>query len=40
MISSRIRHNLMRIGRREALQDLRRRGLNPQYSRVMGKVLR
>jgi hypothetical protein len=38
MRSSRIRHNLTRTGRRKLLQDLRRRGLNPQYLRAMGKV--
>jgi hypothetical protein len=40
MNNSRIRQNLMRIGRRKVVQDSRRRGLNPQYLRTMGKVLR
>jgi hypothetical protein len=40
MINSRIRQNLMRIGRRKVIQDSRSRGLNPQYLRTMGKVIR
>jgi hypothetical protein len=39
MIILRIRHNLMRTGRRNVIQDSRKRGLNPQYLRTMGKVL-
>jgi hypothetical protein len=30
----------MRTGRRKVIQDSRRRGLNPQYLRTMGRVLR
>jgi hypothetical protein len=40
MRNSRIRKNLMRTGRIKVLLDSRRMGLNPQYSRAMGKVLR
>jgi hypothetical protein len=40
MINSRIRQNLMRTGRRKVIRDSRRRGLNPQDLRTMGKVLR
>jgi hypothetical protein len=40
MSNSRIRHNIIRTGRRKIILDSRRRGLNPQYLRIMGKVLR
>jgi hypothetical protein len=40
MRNSRIRHNLMRNGRRKVIWDSRRRGLNPQDLRTMGKFLR
>jgi hypothetical protein len=40
MSSSRTRQNLTRTGRRKVVQDSRKRGLNPQDSRAMGKVLR
>jgi hypothetical protein len=40
MNKSRTRHNLIRIGRRQVNRDSRRRGLNPQDLRIMGKVLR
>jgi hypothetical protein len=39
MINSRIIQNLMRIGRRKVFWDSRRRDLNPQYLRTMGKFL-
>jgi len=39
MNSSGIRQNLMRIGRRKVVRDSRRRGLNPQDLRSMGRVL-
>jgi hypothetical protein len=40
MSNSRIRQNLIRIGRRKVNWDSRRRGLNPQDLRIMGKYLR
>jgi hypothetical protein len=40
MRNSKIRQNLIRIGRRKVNWDSRRRGLNPQDLRIMGKVLR
>jgi hypothetical protein len=40
MINSRIRNNLIRTARRKEILDSRRRGLNPQDLRKMGKVLR
>jgi hypothetical protein len=40
MINSKIRQDLMRTRRRKVIQDSRRRSLNPQYLRTMGKSLR
>jgi hypothetical protein len=40
MINSRTRKNLIRIGRRTINCDSRRRGLNPQYLRIIGRALR
>jgi len=40
MSNSRIKHNLMRTGRRKVIWDSRRRGLNPQGLRTMGRVIR
>jgi hypothetical protein len=40
MSNSRTRKNLIRIGRRKVNWDSRRRGLNPQDLRIMGKYLR
>jgi hypothetical protein len=40
MRNSRMRRNLTRTGRRKVLWDSRRRGLNPQDSRAIKKVLR
>jgi hypothetical protein len=39
MNSSRVKQNLARTGRRRVVQDLRRRGLNPQDLRTIGRVL-
>jgi hypothetical protein len=39
MSNSRTRQNLRRDGRRKVIQDSRRRVLNPQYLRTMGKFL-
>jgi hypothetical protein len=33
------KQNLMRTGRRKLVRDSRRRGLNPQDLRTMGRVL-
>jgi hypothetical protein len=40
MRNSRIRQNLMRTGRIKVARDSRKRGLNPQDLRTMGRVLR
>jgi hypothetical protein len=40
MRNSRIRQNPIRTGRRKLIWDSRRRGLNPQDLRTMGKFLR
>jgi succinate dehydrogenase flavin-adding protein (antitoxin of CptAB toxin-antitoxin module) len=40
MSNSKTRKNLIRAGRRKINWDSRRRGLNPQDLRVMGKSLR
>jgi hypothetical protein len=40
MRNSRTRQNLMRTGKGKVIQDSRRRGLNPQDLRTMGKFLR
>jgi hypothetical protein len=40
MRNSKIRQNLIRIGRKKLNWDSRRRGLNPQYLRIMGNILK
>jgi hypothetical protein len=40
MRNSRIRQNLIRSGRRKVILDSRRRALNPQDLRIVGKSLR
>jgi hypothetical protein len=40
MSNSSTRQNLIRIGKRKENWDSRRRGLNPQDLRTMGKALR
>jgi hypothetical protein len=39
MSNLRIRQNPIKTGRRKTIQDSRRRGLNPQYFRTMGRAL-
>jgi hypothetical protein len=39
MNGSRVKQNLVRTGRRRVVQDSRRRGLNPQDLRTMGRFL-
>jgi hypothetical protein len=39
MSNSRIRQNPMKTGRRKKIWDSRRRGVNPQYLRTMGRDL-
>jgi hypothetical protein len=39
MRNSRVGHNPMKTGRRKRIWDSRRRGLNPQDLRTMGKAL-
>jgi hypothetical protein len=39
MNSSEVRQNLVRTGRRRVVQDSRRRGLNPQDLRTIGRIL-